>query len=129
MPKQFHNPGGRAAPLTYHHAVEVSGAVHTLYLAGQIGLRADGTVPSDFAQEAAAVFDNLELALAEAGMSLADIVRTTVFMTRPQDREAFSHVRAERMGGHKPASTLVYVAGLARPELRLEIEAIAVAED
>ena len=59
-------------------------------------------------------------------MSLADGIRTTVFLVRPEDRAKFAAVRDEGMGGLKNASTLLLVAGLALPTLLVEGEAIAV---
>lgn len=120
------NPRGSPAPQTYHHAVEVSGEVRTLYVAGQIGMERDGTIPVGIEAQTRVVFANLKAVLDEAGMSFAEVVKTTVFLVDPQDRAAFSTVRAEVMGGLKSASTLVFVAGLARPELLVEVEAVAV---
>ncbi|TNC07307.1 RidA family protein [Methylobacterium terricola] len=121
------NPAGRAAPETYHHGIEVSGPTRTLYIAGQIGTLTDGSIPPGIADQADAVFANMKLVLDEAGMTFADIVKTTVFLTDPADRAGFSAVRARYFASAKPASTLLYVAGLARPEMVVEVEAIAVA--
>ncbi len=68
----------------------------------------------------------MKAVLDEAGMDFTDVVKTTVFLVRPEDRGAFSGVRSDATGGAKNASTLVYVAGLALPELLVEVEAIAV---
>lgn len=122
----IHNPRGFPAPQTYHHAVEVSGEVRTLYVAGQIGMERDGTIPAGIEAQTRLVFANLKAVLAEADMSFAEVVKTTVFLVNPQDRAAFTNVRAEVMGGLKSASTLVFVAGLARPEFLVEVEAVAV---
>jgi 2-iminobutanoate/2-iminopropanoate deaminase len=122
------NPNGRPAPETYHYGIEVSGSVRTLYVAGQIGLCADGTIPAGIAAQAEAVFANMKAVLDEAGMTFADVVKTTVFLTSPADRAAFSEIRARYFQGAKPTSTLVYVAGLARPEFVVEVEAVAVAD-
>lgn len=120
------NPRGSPAPQTYHHAVEVSGEVRTLYVAGQIGMERDGTIPVGIEAQTRVVFANLKAVLDEAEMGFAEVVKTTVFLVNPQDRAAFTAVRAEVMGGLKSASTLVFVAGLARPELLVEVEAVAV---
>jgi 2-iminobutanoate/2-iminopropanoate deaminase len=120
------NPADRPAPPTYHHGVEVTGAVRTLYVAGQIGMAPDGTVPEGIEAQSRLVYANLEAVLGTAGMSLADVVRTTVFLLRPEDRAKFAAVREEAMGGLKNASTMLFVAGLALPTLLVEVEAIAV---
>ncbi len=121
------NPRARPAPETYHHGIEISGPTRTLYIAGQIGTLADGSIPTGIADQADAVFANMKLVLDEAGMTFADIVKTTVFLTNPADRAGFSEVRARYFASAKPTSTLLYVAGLARPEMVVEVEAIAVA--
>ncbi len=61
-----------------------------------------------------------------AGMELRDIVKMTAFLLDPADFPVYAKTRTEMFAGHKPASTLVYVSGLARPEWRVEIEAVAV---
>jgi 2-iminobutanoate/2-iminopropanoate deaminase len=121
------NPSGRPAPEGYHHGVEVSGAVRTLYIAGQIGVEPGGFTPPGIEAQARLVYSNMKAVLAEAGMDFSNLVKTTVFLVNKGDREAFAAVRAEAMGGHKNASTLVYISGLARPDLLVEVEAIAVA--
>ena len=120
------NPPDRPPPATYHHAVEVSGAVRTLYVAGQIGRLPDGAVAPDVEGQTAAAYANLNAVLAAAGMTFADVVKTTVFLVRPADRDAFAAARDAASGGLKAASTLVYVAGLAMPDLLVEVEAVAV---
>ena len=120
------NPTGSPAPESYHHGVEVSGDVRTLYIAGQIGLQQNGTVPDGIEAQTRTVFSNLKAVLDAAGMSFADVVKTTVFLDNPKDRDTFAAVRSEVTEGAKSASTLVYVVGLARPELLVEVEAVAV---
>jgi enamine deaminase RidA (YjgF/YER057c/UK114 family) len=122
------NPQGRPAPEAYHHGVEISGHVRTLYIAGQIGVQADGTIPEGIEAQARAVYANMKLVLAEAGMDVSNVVKSTVFLVDPKDRATFAAIRTEATGGIKSASTLVYVAGLVMPELLVEVEAIAVKE-
>ena len=120
------NPQDRPVSEAFHQGMEVSGTVRTLYIAGQIGLRPDGTVPEGIEAQARVAYANMKAVLDEAGMSFADVVKTTVFLINPADRAAFAAVRADVMGGAKSASTLVYVSGLVLPELLVEVEAIAV---
>ena len=105
--------------------VEVSGAVCTLYNAGQIGHRPDGIVPEAIEEQTRTVYANMKAVLDAAGMSFADIVKTPVFLVNPKDRAVFSNIRSDALGGSNHASTMVYVAGLALPELLVEVEAIA----
>jgi enamine deaminase RidA (YjgF/YER057c/UK114 family) len=120
------NPSDRPVPETYHHGVEVGGSVRTLYIAGQIGLKPDGSIPEGIVAQTQVVYDNMKAVLDAAGMDFADIVKTTAFLTNPADRAGFAEVRARFFAGAKNASTLVYISGLARPELLVEVEAIAV---
>jgi 2-iminobutanoate/2-iminopropanoate deaminase len=120
------NPQDRPAPESYHHGVEVSGEARTLYIAGQIGMDHNGSVPQGVEAQTRLVYANMKAVLDEAGMDFANLVKTTVFLIRPEDRTVFATVRSELTGGTNNASTLVYVAGLALPELLVEVEAIAV---
>lgn len=122
----FHNPQGSPAPESYHHGVEVSGDVRTLYIAGQTGVQQNGTIPEGIEAQARTVYANMKAVLDAADMGFADVVKTNVFLVNPKDRAAFAAIRSEAMDGSKSASTLVYVAGLARPEFLVEVEAIAV---
>ncbi|MEC7763693.1 MAG: RidA family protein [Pseudomonadota bacterium] len=120
------NPKGAEAPAAYSHAIEAKGEGRTLYIAGQVGLRPDGTPGEGLEEQANLLFTQLETILADAGMTFANVVKTTVFMTNPEDYPAFGKLRSAYLKDVKPASTLVYVSGLVRPELVLEVEAIAV---
>ena len=112
------------ALLPYSQAIMVE-AGRTLYVSGQVGLNADGTCPPDFAAQAERAFVNLGGVLAAAGMDVEDIVKMTVFLTDAADYVKYGMIRAAFLGDHKPASTLLIVAGLARPEWKVEVEAVA----
>lgn len=115
------------AALPYSPGVLAAGAVRTLYISGQVGIDASGRVPADFPGQVRAAFANLEAVLKAAGMGLADLAKVTAYLTDPADYAAYGALRTELLKGHKPASTLVISAGLARPEWRFEIEAVAAA--
>jgi len=119
------NLQGSPAPETYHPGVEVSGDVRTLYIAGQIGVQQNGTIPQGIEAQARAAYANLNAVLDSEDLGFADVVKTTVFLVNPDDR-AFAAIRSEATGGSKNASTLASVVGLALPELLIEVEAIAV---
>jgi enamine deaminase RidA (YjgF/YER057c/UK114 family) len=72
------------------------------------------------------VFKNLEAALAAAGAGFADVVKMNTYVTDVSQAPALREVRARYFAAAPPASTLVQVAALARPELMIEIEVIAV---
>ena len=121
------NPPEMPVPGTYSNGIEVPAGARTLYIAGQIGIAADGSVPEGIAAQTEIVFDNLTHILRSAGMDLTNLVKTTVFLTAPSDYAEFVKARTARLGATKPASTLVYIVQLVRPELKVEIEAVAVA--
>lgn len=119
-------PGTISPPLAnYSHAVEVPQNARWLYLAGQVGIAPDGTVPASCADQAEACFANILAILAEAGMGPADLVRLNTYLIDPDDRAAYGKVRDRHVAAPPPASTLVVVRALARPEFKIEIEAIA----
>jgi len=117
---EFHLP----APAGYSHAVTAHGPL--VFTSGQIAVRADGSVPEGFEAQARLVFEQLGRALDAAGAIWSDVIKLTVFVTTLDDLEAFRRVRDEFVDtSYPPASSLVRVAGLVRPELLLEIEAVA----
>lgn len=121
-----HNPEDIAGPFaTYSHGVEVTGPARLLFGAGQVGVRPDGTVGGDVEEQARLVWSNISAVLASAGMAITDIVQLNMLLLDRDDREAAHRVREEFLGEHRPASTLMYVAGLSRPEWRIEIDFIA----
>jgi reactive intermediate/imine deaminase len=112
----------------YSHAVIAQG--RTLYVAGQVPIDADGkVVGADAATQARQVLSNLAAVLEAASATLADVVKTTVYLTNLDDRAAVGEVRRAHFAGDPPANTLVVVAGLADPRYLVEIDAIAVLPD
>ena len=127
--KTQRNPDTVHAPLAaYSHQIEISGPQRQLVIAGQIGMRADGEVPEDAIDQLAAALDNVERNLEAAGMELSDIVRLTVYLVGEWDANARRQMMASRLGAHHPCTTLLYVAGLAAPNLRVELDAWASAD-
>jgi enamine deaminase RidA (YjgF/YER057c/UK114 family) len=107
------------------HGVEVPAGARLLFTNGQVGTKLDGITPRTTAEQAEVVFARLEAVLAAAKMAVCDIVRLTVFLTDPQDVRTFVEARDRVMGNHKPGAIILVVKALARPELKIEIEAIA----
>jgi reactive intermediate/imine deaminase len=114
-------------PNGYTHVVDVTGG-RTIYISGQVALDRTGAVvgDGDFAAQTHQVFANLEAALAAAEATFADIAKITVFVTDLAQLDAFRKIRNDYFGARVPASSLVKVVQLFRPELLIEIEAIAV---
>lgn len=98
-------------------------------IAGQVALDQQGVVvgPGDFAAQAVQVFRNLMAALEAAGAGPRNVVKLTTFVTEISQLPTFRSVRDQFLDpAHPPASTLVQVARLFRPEFLIEIEALAV---
>lgn len=114
-------------PGAYSNGILVKGEQKTLYVAGQIGIDADGKASEDFGEQTRRTWTNIEAILTEAGMTLRDIVKTTVYLTDAAHYSDFAAIRKEILRDHKPASTLVYVSGLVRKEWKVEIDVIAAA--
>ncbi|MER2192490.1 MAG: RidA family protein [Solibacillus sp.] len=95
------------------------------YSSGQIPLTAAGElVEGDIKVQTNQVFENLKAVLAEAGTSLDNVVKTTVFMKDMNDFVAMNEVYATHFGEHKPARSAVEVARLPK-DVKVEIEVIA----
>jgi 2-iminobutanoate/2-iminopropanoate deaminase len=122
------NPPALSTPTGYTHVVEVTGPSKTVYISGQIAYDKDGKVvgAGDMKAQAEQVFKNLQLALDAAGATFSDVVKMNTYITDMDKAPAVREVRARYFGETTPASTLVQVVHLARPELMLEIEVIAV---
>ena len=121
-----HNPAGVAGPFaTYSHGVELEGPHRFLFGAGQTGVRADGSVGEGIEEQAGLVWDNIRKVLAAANMEISDIVQLNMLLVDRADHARAAAIREAILDGHRPASTLMYVAGLARPEWLIEIDFIA----
>jgi enamine deaminase RidA (YjgF/YER057c/UK114 family) len=94
-------------------------------VSGTAPVWADGSCDSDPAAQARRCFELIERALVEAGASLADVVRTRMFIVDPGDAAAIGAVHAEAMSVARPVATMIVVAALLDPRWRIEIEAEA----
>ncbi len=121
------NPTTLHKPTGYTHVVEVTGG-RTLYISGQVALDQSGVCVggSDLGAQARQVFENMRAALAASDATLDHVVKITVFITDVSQILAFREVRDSVFTGPLPASTLVEVRRLARPEFLIEVEAVAV---
>jgi len=126
---EYINPDGVAPPASrYSHGVVHAGAARRLVISGQIGVGPDGVIAEGFEAQAEVAFDNLLAVLEAAGLGVSDLVKITTFVTQPGAVALFRAVRDAKLRGHAPAATYLEVAGLARPEWLVEIEAEAVRE-
>lgn len=123
---KIHNPKELPAPPTYSHGIEVPGSLRTVYVAGQVGVDVSGKAPAGIAAQTELAWNAVRAVLLSAGMDLKNVVKTTVYLTNAADYPEFVKVRTAMLGDTKPASTLVYVSGLVRPEWIVEVDATAV---
>jgi 2-iminobutanoate/2-iminopropanoate deaminase len=120
------NPQAVRAPTGYTHAIQITGEYRRLIISGQVGIAQDGTVPSSGEGQIAQAFANLRAVLTANGMAVENIVKTTAFLTDRGLLASYRQARGAVFGEHAPASTLLFVAGLADPNWMVEIEAEAV---
>jgi 2-iminobutanoate/2-iminopropanoate deaminase len=125
-------PKGFGAPLgMYSHGMSVP-AGEIVVVAGQVGATPDGRVAGeDVGTQTKQALANVRAVLEAAGCSLRDVVRLQTFLTSANDIPGFMKARGEVFPDYfperaYPPNTLLVVSGLVRPELRVEIEAMAV---
>jgi len=124
--KTRRNPPTVHAPLAaYSHQIEISGAERQLVISGQVGMTTEGLVPEDPIKQLGLALDNVERNLEAAGMGLGDLVRLTTYAVGEWDNDARRALLASRLGDHRPCMTLIFVAALASPALRVELDAWA----
>ena len=119
----------RAQARAYSQAVVTEGG-RTIWLAGQVAIEdASGcSLVGDFDGQVREIFAGLGRTLTDAGATLADMVTMTVFITDARLGDRFVELRKEIFGDNFPASALITVRGLARPEMLVEVQGIAVAD-
>ena len=124
--KEFRNPQNIHTPLgQYSHQIEITGNERMLVLSGQVGMRADGSVPEDALEQIDVAFENIFRNLQAANMDVKDIVNFTYSAVGEIDTAKRRELTASKLQGHQPCSTLLYVAALAAPIYKVEIDAWA----
>ncbi|MBA2617069.1 MAG: RidA family protein [Rubrobacter sp.] len=103
-------------------------AGRTVYVSGQVAMDAEGAVvgEGDAKAQTEKVLENVSVVLEEAGGSLDDIVKVTVFITDMGMYDEVHEVRRRHFGEPYPASSMVEVSALIDPRLLVEVEAVAV---
>ena len=123
---KFRNPSTIAAPQAeYTHAVEVPAGARWLTIAGQVGMKPDGTIAQGAEAQCDQIWRNITAILEAAGMGVRDLVRINSYLVRAEDIAVARTVRAKYLEDHQPASTLLVISRLAGPDLLMEIEAVA----
>ena len=103
------------------------GVADIMFTTGQLSQNEDGTVhaPDDVEAQTRRVYERISAILAEAEMSLDNIVKAQIFVTDMADSPTVAKVRDELFRNNPPVSTLVQVSGLMKPEYKVEVEVIA----
>ncbi len=120
-------PSLRAPYGRYRHVVAIENAHRLVFFSGQIAVAADETIPDGIEAQTRLILANIDLQLREVELERRHLMRLTTYLVDAADRAGFMAVRDAWVADPPPASTLVYVAGLVKPALRVEIEAIAAA--
>ncbi len=119
----------RMGAYSHGYKIEIGDTV-LIFTTGQIAMDKNGTVlyPDDPTKQAEFVFESLQKILNQAGASLDDVVKATIFVTDMNDFAQISKVRNKYFKNSEPVSTLVEVKKLVKEGCRVEIEVIAVKE-
>jgi reactive intermediate/imine deaminase len=126
--KRFLSPDTLSAPFGYSHVVD-SPVERIVYISGQVPLDRDGQLvgEGDFEAQTRQVFENLTRALEAADAAWTDVVKLNYFLTDVSQITSVRAIRDDYVDVERPpASTLVQVSGLFRPEAMVEIEAVAI---
>ena len=120
-PETVHKPLGR-----YVHQIEVTGESRMLFLAGQVGIALDGTVPADPIEQLGLALENVLANLEAAGFEPTDLVKLTTYVVGEMDAAGRRAQLDRVLGSHLTTSTLVYVAAQANPDYKVEVDAWAI---
>jgi len=121
-------PAGLRAPFSrYSHAVELPAGSRLLFASGQVGITLEDHVPEDVGEQTELCFKAVGEILRSAAMDYSNIVRINAFVTDRAYLKPYMEVRDRYVSSPPPASTLMIVAGFARPEFKVEVEVIAAA--
>ena len=124
--KQPRNPDTIHAPLgRYVHQIEVTGESRVLFLSGQVGMRADGSVPDDAVEQLGVALENVMANLQAAGFEPTDLVKLTTYVVGEMDPAGRRGQLDRLLGAHITTSTLIFVAALAGPQYKVEVDAWA----
>jgi enamine deaminase RidA (YjgF/YER057c/UK114 family) len=121
------NPWEWSKGFGFSQAIELRDFEKVLFCSGQTATDGDGAPPStsDMTEQVGIAMNNLSTVLAGAGMTLADVVKLKIYTTDMDELLGAFASATELLGANLPAMTVIGVARLAFPELKVEIEATA----
>jgi aminoacrylate peracid reductase len=117
-------PKGLTPNPVYSSGIQVG---ELLFVSGQVALDNNGNIVGvgDFEAQARHIMTRIRAVVEAAGGTMQDVIKITTFLTNAADYATFNKVRSEAFPSTPPASSAVIVAGLLRPELLVEVEAVA----
>ena len=127
MHKLIETPNAPKPFSKYSQAVEVAANARYLFISGQVGAALDGTIPIEAAEQHELAWNNVLAILAASGMDHRNIVDAHVYITDRTHIGLYRETRDRALKGHRPAATLLVVAGLADPKLVVEVSVVAAA--
>jgi enamine deaminase RidA (YjgF/YER057c/UK114 family) len=125
MVKRYDVPGVNPTGGGFSQVGEIGPNARLYFLAGQTAGRPDGSTPVTFQEQAEQVYWNIEQVLKGCGLTLANVAKTTTYLLDPDDMPVWRDVQKKAFGDILPASTLLFISRLARPEFRIEVDVFA----
>lgn len=125
MNHTIHDIGVARQIAAYSDAIEVGPNLRWLLTSGTPGLATDGDLPKNISGQAELAWKHVISMLERAGMTVADIVKVTQYLTRAEDIAAYGKVRTRFLGDVRPAAMLLVIPELVRPEFLVEVEIVA----
>lgn len=111
----------------YAQGIEVAAGSRVVHVSGQVGVTLEGDIPTDPARQHELAWENAMAVLAAAGMDNRNIVDAHVYITERAHLGIYRATRDKYLKGHRPAATLLIVAGLADERLVVEVDLVAAA--
>ena len=125
MNHTIHDIGVASQIAAYSDSIEVKPNQRWLLTSGTPGLATNGDLPKDISGQAELAWQHIVRMLEGADMTVTDIVKVTQYLTRAEDIPAYGKVRARFLRDTRPASMLLVISQLVRPEFLIEVEIIA----
>jgi 2-iminobutanoate/2-iminopropanoate deaminase len=125
MAHTIHDIGVASQIGAYSDSIEAAPNLRWLITSGTPGLSVKGDLAADVAGQAELAWEHIIRMLDQAGMTINDIVKVTQYLTRAEDIQAYAQVRTRFLGKARPASMLLVIPQLVRPEFLLEVEIMA----